>query len=71
MTSGGTKTEAESWALWPRVPLNGGRRGLYGFGSQLRPKAIHFWPRPNMLQFENRCRILKTTVVKAPSCTGV
>ena len=30
-----------------------------------------FWPRPNMLRFPNRCRILKTTAAKGPSCTGV
>jgi len=30
-----------------------------------------FWPRPNMLRFSNRCRILKTIVAKGPSCTGV
>jgi len=70
MASGGTKTEAKSWALWPRVPTNRGRRGLYGFGSQPRLKAILFWPRPNMLRFKNRCRRLKTTDAKAPSCTG-
>jgi len=29
-----------------------------------------FWPRPNMLRFPNRCRILKTTAAKGPSCTG-
>ena len=57
-------------ALWPRVPPNRGRRVLYGFGSQPRPKAILFWPRPNMLQSENQCKILKTTAAKAPSCTG-
>jgi len=68
---GGTKTEAKSQALWPRVPLNLGRRGLYGFGSQPRPKAILFWPHPNILQFKNQCRILKTTSAKTPSCTGV
>jgi len=70
MASGGAKTEAKGRALWPRVPLNRGRRGLYGFGSYPRPKAILFWPRPNMLRFGNRCRILKTTAAKAPSCTG-
>jgi len=70
MASGGTKTEAKGWALWPRVPLNRGRRGLYGFGSQPWPKAIIFWPRPNMLRFGNQYRILKTTAAKAPSCTG-
>jgi len=30
-----------------------------------------FWPRPNMLRFPNRCRILKTTAAKGPFCTGV
>jgi len=30
-----------------------------------------FWPRPNMLRFPNRCRILKTTAAKGPSCTSV
>ena len=58
-------------ALWPRVPPNRGRRVLYGFGSQPRPKVILFWPRPNMLRSRNRCRILKTTAAKAPSYTGV
>jgi len=29
-----------------------------------------FWPRPNMLRFPNRCRILKTTAAKGPFCTG-
>jgi len=33
MASGATKTEAKRQGLWPRVPLDRGRRGLYGFGS--------------------------------------
>jgi len=30
-----------------------------------------FWPRPNMLRFPNRCKILETTAAKGLSCTGV
>jgi len=71
MASGRLEPKQKGGDIWLQVLSNRGRRVFYGFGSQPRLKTFPFWPRPNMFWSENRCRILKTTVAKAPFCTGV
>jgi len=64
MASGRFEPKPKGGEIWLKVLSNRGRRVLYDFGSQPRPKVFPFWPRPNMLRSGNQCRILKQTLPK-------
>jgi len=70
MASGAVKTEAKGRVYGLGCLENRGKRQGLWLRFEPRPKAMTFWPRPNMLRFPNRYRILKTTAAKGPSCTG-